>query len=538
MILLLLAPAANAALLDTYFLDSESELDYLFQNGEIDSEQYQLLEELFSTLPFTTRSIRIPSLNNVIQNEDEYSSFDDSLEIQDLDNSSTFEILPYLQWLKRIKTSISYRMYHDLDADEARRQLVNISGRPDAGFSYYFEAEKNNDCNIYHIRKRIVRFSYQNLKAEIGNFNPSWGMGVTLGYYSDFLNKDDNPAYRSFLFPSKGRFNGVRLQYDSKISPIVMLSYDRSKTANARVAGMGVDYETNNLSMGILGNYHAIKNLTNGYDYSNLIIGNTVRYKSNKYFWQSELSGSEGKFFAWSTNFARKLDRGRFAISAWSYPIGYLNPYGGGKANSDYSTIQIEDTGLEMRSRQFGEWGILSQSQYILFENHLTSFAANYWRDGGLEEKFRMKVCDQFAINSFLDAAVTYLWGDDNLDEDFGQRQHVRFDLLYGKTPRNRIRFSTELKRIYYLYGRRDIARFELRAVYPISESINSALKFCRVDYDMADGAPGYWMVYLSEDITFGDYLFLRAVVDTREGTNYNMVSSARFTLQIILTAE
>ncbi len=529
--MLLLAPPVNAALIDTYFLDSEEELDYLFQSGEIDLEQYRLLEEFFSVLPYTVQGTHITASNGTIL-------YADSTAVQELSSASISENFPYFQWLTDIKTSVTYKMYHDLDADEARRQLLNISGKPAKSFSYYFEAEKKPDYRQYYFRKRLVKFSYRNLNAEIGNFNPSWGMGITMGYYSDFLAKDDSPAYRSFLFPAKGRLNGIRLQYDSKISPIAILSYDCSETASGRMAGFGFDYSVHSLSMGLLGSYHKIENLTNDKDYSNFIIGGNIKLKSGPYAVQSEISESKGEFFAWSSALVRKLDKGRFTLAAWNYPLGYLNPYGEGKANSDFTTTEIPDTELEFRSRQYGEWGILSQSRYLLFENHLTSIAANYWRDGGQEEKFRVKICDQLAVTSSLNIALTYLWGDDNLNDDYGLRQHLRFDVLYGKSPRNRMRFSTELKRICYSYGRRDIARFELRAAYPISERINSVVKFSRVDYDMSDGAPGYWLIYLSEDITFGKYLFLRAVVDTREGENYNLINSARFNLQITLMAE
>ena len=47
--LLLVPVTAQAALIDTDLIDSQSELDYLYESGQIDLEQFQLLDEFFST---------------------------------------------------------------------------------------------------------------------------------------------------------------------------------------------------------------------------------------------------------------------------------------------------------------------------------------------------------------------------------------------------------------------------------------------------------------------------------------------------------
>jgi len=165
----------------------------------------------------------------------------------------------------------------------------------------------------------------------------------------------------------------------------------------------------------------------------------------------------------------------------------------------------------------------------------LTSISGNYWSDAGEEGKIRLKFSERFNISNSFQTELTYLWGDDNIGGVYGDRQHLRLDLFYGGSMKKRFRLSGELKRVYYSYGRRDYFRAELKAAYPLSENLNSIVKISRIDYDMIDGSPGYWFIYLGERITFGDHIYLRAVIDSREGKEYNLIDSARFNLLITL---
>jgi hypothetical protein len=435
----------------------------------------------------------------------------------------------------KLESALSYRIYHDLDQDKSRRQLITFSGKYSKDFIYYLQMEKDESGQDYYFRKRYFRLNGKKFNLELGNFNPRWGMGISLGYHADFLGRDDNLSYKSALFPKLGKFNGIRLQYNSSLSPLAMYSYDRSHSAQGKLAAFGTEYKHKGLNVGIIGSNFEIENLQNGKYYSDFIFGGSLKFKWNKYDFISEISSNDFPNFAWCFDLKRKFNKGNISLSGWNYPDGYVNPYGAGRANSDYKTIEIEDTGLEYKSRQNGEWGIWARSSYSLFKQHLTSISANYWSDAGEEEKFRIKLSERFRISETLETELTYLWGDDYIGGDYGDRQHIRMDIICGSSIRKRLRLSAELKRVYYSYGRRDYVRAEVKAVYPLSDKINSIVKFSRIDYDMSDGSPGYWLVYLSENITFGDHIYLRAVMDSREGREHNLIESARFNLLVTL---
>ncbi len=520
-------------MINTYLLDSQSELDYLFQSGQIDEEQYRLLDEFFSAIPYPAVREDERLLDAIIRQYPELEILGDSLDDLELHDLSIDK--PNAGGLlQKLESAFSYRIYHDLDQDKSRRQLITLSGKYTGDFVYYLQMEKDISGEDYYFRKRYIRFDHNRLNCEAGNFNPGWGMGISLGYHSDFLGREDLP-YKSALFPQLGKFNGIRLQYKSSLSPVAMLSYDRSDNARGRMAALGTEYRYKNLNAGFIGSYFEIQNFENGTAYSDLILGAAFEYKWGEYDFESEISQSNGRYIAYCFDLKRKFEKGQMSIAGWNYPLGYINPYGSGRANSDYKTIEIENTGLKYASRQNGEWGVWARSSYYIFGKHQTSISANYWSDAGKEEKFRMKISERFKLSKQFETELTYLWGDDNIGGDYGHRQHLRMDIFYRGSLKNRLRLSGELKRVYYSYGRRDYIRAELKGIFPIADKINSIVKFSRIDYDMTDGSPGYWLLYLSENIQFGDHIYLRAVMDSREGEKYNLIDSARFNLLVTL---
>jgi hypothetical protein len=160
---------------------------------------------------------------------------------------------------------------------------------------------------------------------------------------------------------------------------------------------------------------------------------------------------------------------------------------------------------------------------------------ANYWRDAGAEKKVRARLSDKIRLGNTLEGVITFLWGDDNLHRDYGNRQHLRFDLFYREKPLLSLRFGLQAERVYYSYGRRDYLRGELKAAFPIGESALSKVKISRIGYGSDRALPGYWLIYLSEDLRLGENVLLRVVLDSREGDEYNLLNSARFNLQITL---
>ncbi len=522
-------------MIDTYLIDSQSELDYLYESGQIDLEQFLLLDEFFATRYYGGSS-DLDDMAQVLSAQSEYPFIGlDSLLFTD-DHLELISSEPaYSAFLQKLKFRLAYRLYQNVASDDSRRQLVTLSGRPAKKIDYYFEAEKNQESGDFFFRKRGLRMISGDLKMEFGNFIPNRSMGVTLGHHGGFLNKDENPTYESALFPMMGRYNGISLEYNSTFAPTLILSYDRSKNMRGRLAAFGCDLVRKNMRFGLLGQYHYLENWETGSDYSNFIAGTYVEYSSGDYKFQGEISENEMRYFAWIFQADRKFAYGSFSLSGWNYHKGYINPYGGGKANSDYVTLEIGQTGLQYRSRQNGEWGILIRSKYDVYNAHSIGMDANYWRDGGSEKKIRARVSDKIQLGHTLEGVITYLWGDDNLDLDYGQRQHLRLDLLYRKNPLLNLRLSLQAERMYYSYGRRDYLRGEMKAIFPIGNSVFSTIKISRVNYHSDRDLPGYWLVYFSENLMLGKNISLRAVLDSREGQEYNLLNSARFNLQLTL---
>lgn len=518
-----------ATLLNTYWLDSESELQYLFESGQIDLEKYLLLDELFS-LPQYFDSL---ALSEILRSVEDLSGMD----------AVAIDSMIYEYEMRRQKTRIlerlgmkfSYRYYQDFDRHRSSREYIYLTGTYDKSLECDFQLERSNDHRDLYFRRRKISFSRGKIRIDLGNFYPRWGEGITVGYHSRFLDKDNNRVYRSILYPRLGRYNGLHLSIENdEVSSELILSHDRTPDQNGSLAALNLAYNIGRCKVGLIASYHVLKNEQNNSDYQKIVTGAYCDYRLDPYRFRAEISEYEGSYYAYYMQISRGYPKGRFHLSAWNYPTGYINPYGSGRANSDYLSVEIEDTHIEYRSRQNGEYGFLLNNSLKLSNRIHVSSDLNFWRDGGAEEKLRGRWLARYELNRLLDLRFTFLWGDDNLSEDYGRRDHYRLDLIWRAYGKGYIRIGTEFKRVSYDYGRRDFMRIEASLRLPLTESISTSMKLSRVDLDMTDDEAGYWLIYLGEKLSLGKNLFLKATLDTREGKTYNLIESGR----IILTME
>ena len=513
---------AQAQIVNTDLIDSQSELDYLLESGQIDREQYRLLDEYFSIYA-GPRTVLSRAITDEIEEQITADSLAESVEEPKPD---------------RWHSAVSYRHYQKIADDYSYRQMFTLRGDYNSDLQYYMVTEKRGTDGDYYFRERWIKFRRDIYSVELGNYYPEWGMGLTTGYHSDFLDKSDNPEYQSALYPYLSRYNGLRCEYESSLHPLVLLSYDRSKYYRGRLLAVGMNYNLADLQVGLLGNYHNLDNLNSGREFSQLVVGGYLYWNNSDYKIESEISGAKFQDFAGILSLSKKQKWGQILFQGWNYPLGYINPYGGGRANSDYRTISLDSTGIEYHSRQNGEYGILSRTDYKFNSRHTASVTGNYWRDGGQEKKYRLLLADNIKLTENIAGRFTVLFGDDNLNDDFGYRNHVRLDLTYTQRGVSNLRLSAEFKRVYYSYGRRDYLRTEIRYGRKFSDYSSASVKISRLDSDLLDGQPGYWLVYLEEDIRFADRVRVRVLLDSREGKRYNLINSARINLQITVVAD
>lgn len=525
--LMTLIPAiAQAQIVNTDLIDSQSELDYLLESGQIDPEQYRILDEFFSVY-FNQESPELNSLASEIENQIVVDSQPDFVSGESLETSNK----------KYFQTAVTYKIYQKFADNFSYRQLFSIRGAVGTDLQYLLVTEKKDHAGDFFFRERWFRFEQNKYTLEAGNYYPDWGLGVTAGYHSDFLDKSGNPMYQSILYPYLSRYNGLRLEYNARLNPIVMLSYDRTSNLRGRLLAIGLNYNLTYFEFGLLCNYHNLDNLNSGNNFSQLLIGGYFQWNKNDYEIEAEISESKLKNWAGIITFQKKQEWGQFILQGWNYPSGYRNPYGGGKANSDYRTVDLEDTDISYRSRQNGEYGFLSRTDYKFNSYHKFSVTANYWQDAGQEKKFRIRFSDHFSLAKTWKSKVTLLYGDDNLNEGYGYRQHLRIDLMHSKRGSSNFRISAEFKRVFYSYGRRDYLRAEMKFSRRFSERVSASIKISRLDSDLLDGQPGYWFIYLEESIRFGKYARIRVVLDSKESKRYNLINSARINLQITMAA-
>jgi hypothetical protein len=153
-----------AALINTYWLDSETELQYLFESGQIDIEQYLLLDELFS-LPQHFDSAQT---ENILQSLKDLSDID-YLQIDSLITRKQKK--PHSLW-SNIRTRFSYRYYQNLDDNISNRELIYFSGDVDQRIEYDLQLEKSDDQRDLYFRRRSLSYENKNWHIQLGNFYP------------------------------------------------------------------------------------------------------------------------------------------------------------------------------------------------------------------------------------------------------------------------------------------------------------------------------------------------------------------------------
>ncbi len=522
---------ASGQMVNTIVLDSHEELEYLFQSGQIDAEQYRVLDELLNSMPVTQRYFHDDLMRSVRQ-QNEFLEIDleDTIEVEAAEDHQD-------GWLTGFDSRVKFRLYHDLDQKSPYREYFSYSGNSEQNLSLYIEAERHENWNDYYLRRRHLDFRRNRFKISAGNFAPDWGMDVSLGYPADILHKSDDPLYQSVLFPSRGRYNGLMISHSSNYNPTILFSYDRSRSNRSRLAAGMFDYGNQDFHGGLLVGIFRLDDPGAGNQFDSYITSGYLALTRGKTSFESEFSLIDIKYPAFNAELSSRYERAGIRIMAWNYHRGYVNPYGSGRANPDSRRIYIDSNELNYTSRHNGEYGLLLRTDIYDMHGHNPQIMANYWRDGIEEEKVRIRMVDRYAISSRIDAMLTYLWGNDNLDDaGYGDRQHIRVDLNYKPARRLRFRISAEARRVYYSYGRRDYLRGEARFAFPIDDDISVWFRFSRIDNDLADGSRGYWLIYLGENMALGDSFYLRVSMSTREGIKYNMIKSARLNLQIIWT--
>jgi hypothetical protein len=482
----------HGQLLPEYIFPDYETLEWLYESGQIDQDEFDRWSELFLD--------SIPRLT-------------DSLEATPTVRSTAHRI--------------DYKAYQRADESDPYRQLIRIRSRQSPGIYGDVTAEKLNDGR-FAFRNRMVGWSDGTSRIELGGVDPVWCGGLVAGRHAIFLKKSNRSE--TALYPMKSRFNGLLAQTKRRnLLVAAVVSYDQGDKYSSTVVGGDLVYNVgrSNIETSILRG--RIRDI-DGRAADIFVFGAGANIVRKKQFAanmnMSFDGGGDGAFLLGLFSSKRK-----HSVRVWHYGRHYTNPFGAGRANPDTRPVEIDEISLEYRSRYTDETGIQTRST-LPFSIHSLLVESNWWRSGETE-KYRVKLTHTLKANNHNRLKLTILSGDDDLArtgyEIYTAHLHYRnTGLSFGDLKiAGKVRSKS--------YGDEDRISYSVESTFETRGLLHrSALLIRWYDPDTYKDHDHYLYGYIRESFDLDDSVRLSLLISSRFGPAQNTVGSTRLRLETV----
>lgn len=382
--ILIVCSKSSAQFLNGFFVPDYETLEWLFDAGLIDQDEFDRWNDLFID-SLQSRQQLIEPLENA-KSEQSYQ--------KDRDTGVRLE----------------YRMYQRANESEPYRQIIRAGIERRSGVHCSANIERRVDGK-YYFRDRNLGWSGGKTEIEIGGLDPSWCGGLVLGRHPIFLNDKDKG--RSLLYPIKGRFNGASLQTGFKNMFVAVLSsFDRDRQFSAAVHGLRLGYKSRSSAANVSVINGHLTNRVSGSRRDVTVIGGDLklRLRGLTGLLNMALDGRGNQVYLLHARDARRLHH----VYLWSYSDSFFNPFGAGRANSDTYPVEVSEIELTYRSRYAGETGVQTKSGFRFDDSFRLTLESNWWRTG-IVEKVRLKTTFEYRYDSENLLKLILLAGNDDL---------------------------------------------------------------------------------------------------------------------------
>ena len=206
---------AYAQFLNGYIITDYETLEWLFETGQIDADEFERWNEFFTDSLYSSRQ-PIDPMKNAEDNQTEWKTYRKSLQFD-------------------------YRIYHKCTESKPYRQVIGVRTISRRGFYCDINMEQTRDRRLY-FRDRRLGWSNHDTYVELGGLDPLWCGGLILGRHPVFLGEKDKE--KSFLYPLKARFNGASITKEiNNIDISALSSYDKDEQFSATVNGVRIGYK-------------------------------------------------------------------------------------------------------------------------------------------------------------------------------------------------------------------------------------------------------------------------------------------------------
>lgn len=365
----------SAQSLSTEVYPSEEELYEAYLRGDIDYSTYLNLVEIFEAGVDSTELYllnEIPNVNYFLRVWQE--------QVSTLEHEQSEPVLPEIEKAKAgsaagaITGFLRTKHSRIMDEDEADRSYCYLKSTLSEQWSVEGKLNRDYDNRTEFTKRALVYKSRRGplKKIIIGNYTARYGLGVSVGYRGRLLDKGEEIAEETSLFPVYGGFNGLYVEGKRRHDAVKWLvHYDQNQIHGLRMAALDYMKRIDRFSIEgiVLGGAFENRDTDKSYKYYQL--GGCVRYASVEYDAAVEVALPryadniipavlfEGSYSASPLH---------IRVSAWRYGDDYLNFTGGGRSGTQYQTVTVDSLEFEFNDRRHDQRGILLRGETELSE--------------------------------------------------------------------------------------------------------------------------------------------------------------------------
>ncbi len=359
-----LSAGIGAQQLSTTIFPSEDELLEALIQGEIDSYQFNKLQEIFLE-GINQQNIHLLS---------EFPNFlfkTDSLSSQLPDPN--LEQLSYLKsdFKIRKETSgkIEYNYYQKISKGEDSRYRIKLDYSFFSGWKLNTRLNREYSGKERFVYRSIQYFSKKTFIKEFiaGSYNRKIGLGSVLGYRGKLLDYSGKFEEESFYYPDYGGSNGVFIKASRNNNNIVLFSSNkRDQNFRLSTAGLSFEKHISKSSISVTGGFNQIKNRDSILaieDYKTAINYKFVTYNFTNQF-EFAIQRGEYKSFALMNEGSISGKNHRINYSFWSYGAEFFDISSGSHSANLRHTLYLESIDFSLSTKRSDQKGMMLKSKY------------------------------------------------------------------------------------------------------------------------------------------------------------------------------
>jgi hypothetical protein len=315
-------------------IQTESDWDYLYQDGTYDDISFQLYRDMAEGIaPGDTTEYVAKVLGNSIT---ELSSLPINAENHLDTAASSFPLLPE-------KPSLIIRSGQRLDNGKSSAYYSGNVTWGNISLNY----KGRNFNNQWTTEHRAIYLRNNKIGLTLGNFTADIGQGLGIGRYDFRPVTGISEVSEDFLYPQNSYYNGIKIDYSNFATLIV--SQKKFGSLKKGFLGSSLSYRAGEYLFGITASAMSLSTTPKqAFGSGSIFIANSAR----------GLLGEIG-YCESGVGLVTKIKKDGFDIRLWHYDNGFTNLESSSYAHPDYIIFRPDSSSVGFRQAQSGESGLL-----------------------------------------------------------------------------------------------------------------------------------------------------------------------------------